>query len=732
MDRKFLIVANLLFAGSLSVVAKSPAWEQCVKEVRGPLDKRSAYYGDVIDALEKLREEPMFATNAAARAFVDQQIVSMCFVPYHPYLKRWKPVLEERVPGAARRSVEDGAVPYERRADLAISLAKYYAGVENYVEAEKVLRGLPQPPKKTPSKVAVKVPLAIVRLMLWQDRFEDAWKEVEVASRVDALEAAKCASGIPKGDADGARVKSLWARVGNPLDLFDFYSEGSEKCPEYVKEAAFAFVTNASNRLDHRGLVVLQRYCGDDSPRSVAARKAIRGQDFSKSFFTWHVTKPVNAAYANENWALVEELFGIFGATKGLRSPDMQRVRFIALVRLGKVETAQELVAPDAPLHLKCLADMAKGKDPSAQIVGGELPRKDMLALLKALVSEALAMGRSEVAEKIAEAYAKCHVDYPVREQRVVFSREPVTSINDWRKLYQGLDRQFCDRPFGARLDILYTDVATGRKLVEKTDKDTVDVKMELSSVCDTAGLHLFLRVEDPNARTVEKGLAGGVGTEMYFAPGLYEPYICFGSDPRKGVESAFQTAYDSKAQTRIDVEGRQTRNDFRSEVQFTDTDYVLHLFFAWDPMAEKLPTKDTPWRFECIAFTPSGPFSWGGSEGVHNSSLWGNLVFDLKSEEIAAIRRAIIYRTVKTWRKPGLIEIFDGWADDAVGDPSFYAEVLKPLEKELKGYEKEVTADMDDATVNRIYAAAVPRWKNIKHEIDALRRDWLQAELTK
>ena len=42
---------------------------------------------------------------------------------------------------------------------------------------------------------------------------------------------------------------------------------------------------------------------------------------------------------------------------------------------------------------------------------------------------------------------------------------------------------------------------------------------------------------------------------------------------------------------------------------------------------------------------------SWGGSQGVHESSSWGHLVFNLKGEEVTAIRKRLILGTYKNWK---------------------------------------------------------------------------------
>lgn len=83
-------------------------------------------------------------------------------------------------------------------------------------------------------------------------------------------------------------------------------------------------------------------------------------------------------------------------------------------------------------------------------------------------------------------------------------------------------------------------------------------------------------------------------GAEMYFAPGVNQPYTCIGFDPAKGVTFMFHTTYSNMNHKRLDRDA--PRKSFRSEVEFTETDYVLHLFFAWDGYYNKLPANGTDW----------------------------------------------------------------------------------------------------------------------------------------
>ena len=305
-----------------------------------------------------------------------------------------------------------------------------------------------------------------------------------------------------------------------------------------------------------------------------------------------------------------------------------------------------------------------------------------------------------------------------------------MSSIDAWRAIADSLEKSYVDVKMCGELDSLETDVATGRTTIEKTALDSKDAKMEVTAFCDVEGLKVVMRVVDQNARAVEQGFAGGIGTECYFAPGANEPYICFSSAPKEGVGFVFYTAYSSAYAQRVEFDDTKSPYALRQETEFTDGDYVLMITLPWRAFYQKLPAAaGTEWRFECLA----DGCSWGGSQGIHESSSWGHLVFNLKPAEIAAIRRRLVYDTYKTWSRTGhgQLSAFDRWGDSVVGDPEFSEAVLKPLEAALKAEAAKVTATMSDDEVNEVYEKGAKVWIGLDHEIDALRQAWLLKKFT-
>lgn len=743
--KKNIAVVCCLASFSLVAAPKPDQPWQTANKTKDEMWKQGKTCEQIIDALEKMRGETHYATNAYTRAYIDRMIVYLCRRPGWTGLKRWNINLEQRIPGTVRRTLDDDEVGFGQKIELAALLAEYLAGEKQFDEAEKVVRTAMQAPGKRVKYEDAKGYFALADVYRWQDRFEEAWQAIDKAFELDPKPSVGKAYQIAKDtrdEKDFARADAMAEKIADPSARIDAYEYAGRKTDK-TRKLVLDYIRNSQNDARRRAGLALYWFAADrEHPNErAAAFAALKAIDMAKANVGISWNCPLNTLFWHADWEGVEEVFKAFDGTKGLAEPRWQRQRLISLAALGRKEEALALIATNLTNEALKPVDRVKfevtkalltGADVGAVVAAAKLERKDEIAVVLTAARQALTFNLGEVTEKLAAKYSAYFVDFGQREMKVTHAKTPISSIADWRKLYGTLDRQVCDRKFGANLDALETDVATGRKAVEKTTLDSADAQMEVSAVSDVNGVHVFLRVEDPNARKVESGFAGGIGTEMYFAPGKYEPYICFGSDPRTGVEHAFQTTYTYADHKRIDVEGRSDKRAFRSETAFTDTDYVLHLYFAWDTFYQKLPKNGSKWRFECIAFGPKGPYSLGGSENVHNSSKFCDLVFDLKPEDITAIRRGLICRHVKSWAKLGHLDRFDKWADVEIGDPEFYNAVLKPIETELKGYAREVSADMSAEDVNRIFEKGLVRWLGISHEIDALRRTWLQDSLCK
>ena len=747
----FLIVCVAGFAG-IAAPQKFNLRQEVEKRVKAVYGKLTYKKAELVDTYEKMRAEEMFATNAFCRAFIDNWAVDMCRCRGMWELDGWDVRLGARIPAIAQRDLDDAEVPFGQRAKLAAKLSEYYAGENDYATAEKVMRTtLADKTKHTPEEDA-RAHLALANVYRWQDRFDEAWREIETAATFETKDYV-VAAGLALAKVDGAadRAEKLLVRLPSEFARLDCLL-GNRWTDAAMRKRAMDFVLCATNHPGDRAQTAMKWFGASGTPDCLKAFAAVKGLKIPEKpqYWIWNIfSNPIRWAKARGDWDHILRIYDTFlpmalvdhvSGRSPLRASNLQYAYALALTAKGEKDRVLEVIASNVvkkavkPLEkakFGLLEAFVAGGDVAAAAMSGEFEQNDRIELVRAAAHLALVLGQDDLAEKLSAKFRAFYVDQPQRTLKVAFSKEPVRSVTDWRKLYATLDRQDCDRKFGVNLEALATDVASRRELAQTTEKDSKDTHVEVSSVCDLKGLHIFLRVEDPNARAVEAGFAGGMGLELYFAPGKYEPYICFGVNPRTGVnDSGFHTKYDCATYRRVLL--AKDPENFRQEVDFTDTDYVVHLFFAWDAYYHRLPVGGTKWRFECLAFGPKGGATLGGSENVHNSSKFCDLAFELKKDDVTAIRRALIYRSAKKWRRNGRLDRFEKWNDVAVGDPEFYAEVLKPIETELDGYVKKVSLEMSDDDVNLVFEKALGRWLGIKHEIDALRKDWLAAKMFK
>lgn len=427
---------------------------------------------------------------------------------------------------------------------------------------------------------------------------------------------------------------------------------------------------------------------------------------------------------------------------KWMNQPDVRRNYMTALGACGRFAEAAEIAAeaaadektaPGEKLKFELFRAVLLKQDAEKILTGSRLSPKDRALAAADAGKLALLCGNNEAAEKLSAAYEAFFGEKISRTLPVRFFKTPVGTISDWRKVYGKLEKQYCDVRFRISADFLATDVATGPRNIQAGMNGKAGKFMEISALCDIDGLHIFLRVEDPDAQKVRLGFAPGYNTEMYFAAGRNQPYTCIGMEPAAGITYMFETTYNNANHRRPDR--AKPASSFRTETQFTDTDYVQHLFFGWENVYGKLPDPGSEYRYECIAWTPSGSFSWGGSHGVHAPSAWGSLRFDLTPEELNMIRRNILFRTFRNYRMvPRELrnaDLFTLWGDPEVGDPEFYRTKLAPLEKELKAWAAMVKENMTDEEVETVYVRALPRMKGLSDEVDRLRRQYLLERIT-
>ena len=745
-----IILASLILSPALIA---APNVEQLIRTARAELlkGKSRPAAAEEVAAYRELRERPEFATNGAARVYLTDQIVRLCGKPGMHTVSRWDGKLMDEVPTEAKRILDDKELSLRQKSAFAWYLATYLASEkEDFAAAEKVLDDLLAGfPKEKPFEKAL-VELNRVTLYRWQDRYDDAFRILAERVRpADPKRAAAAASALAIELHDMKKATPFWEKAGGEASELGYYAGkrdrfGDQPFYEECRARAKAYVENKDNPLQSRMSVVIDYFCGQSTDEERALRASVKEADFTKS--GWNVEPKLQAAIQYDDFELALELMELFKArekwhgfykTKTVRN----RVKIVCLGAVGRKDEAAALALaaagekgtdPVDAVKFRVSAAILKGEDPGPVVAVAGLPAADAAKVWRTAARQALLWKDSPTAERCAEEFAKLHVESPKRSMKVAWSDKTIGGISDWRAIAPSLDRQFADLKYRMSVEDLVTDVATGgRSPIEASALDAEDARVEISSVCDRKGVHVFLRVADPNARAVEAGFAGGIGGEFYFSPGPDRPYIVFAASPKDGFQRYnFVTSYERLGYMRPNVKDERTDIEgVTFDVEFSDSDYVEHLFFPWSNYFTDLPTDGHPWRFECVSWMPKGSYTWAGSHGPHQMMGWGDLVFALTPAQTTAIRRELLCKTRGNWRKTGCLDVFEKWADDEIGDPGFYAERLKPLETELAAAMSGVKPDMSDEEVNRIFELALVKCRGLKHEIDALRKDYLRRE---
>ncbi len=729
--------------------ANLKAAEQSFKAFVGAIDKTKAPYAVAIPWLEALKETAPYATNAQYRILVDRQILSWCRLNYWANIGRYDAAYcNAKLAELCKSVITDAALSPAQKETFVSALIDERASNDDFAGAEQAAReqiaraeALDPPDPKA----------AAGAWLLLSDAFALQEREADMVAAIERARAADPFRGTREGSDRALSFGGLdetvghwWREIDRPYEEALFFAEKGRLAAG--RKVAYDYVICPTNALRGR-IDILQRYFfADNEPDARAARQAI-GKEKGQAFFNWRGGGALEAAFKHGNYQLVADIFDDLSAVavpQKFASPTYTRIHIAALGALGRYDEAAALAraheadkgnSPLDTLKYQVYAAILSGTDALPLVEQSSCARKDKIEATLDAVRMCQIWDKLGVSEKYAEAYLKYFAPPPKRVAKVVWSDKTIDNITDWRALADGLESHTCDLPFKASLDFLETDVATGREKVtfEEGAKPT---RMSFTTVADRDALHLFLRVEDVEARRVESGAKGGVRTEMYFAPGVNEPYTCFGSNPRDGVSWDFATSYDSADHKRLDrtpLTGRR----FRSEVAFTDADYIVHIVFPWDDFYQKLPSPSAEWKFECLSWCPNGGFTWGGSVGIHNVSRWGTLKIDLTPQQLTEIRRGILLRALPDWRKHkyvgpfGALDYFETWADREIGDPDFYKASLKPLQDELVGYAARIKPDMTDDDVNEVYEKGLVRIKGLKYEIDRLRREYLARALT-
>lgn len=371
--------------------------------------------------------------------------------------------------------------------------------------------------------------------------------------------------------------------------------------------------------------------------------------------------------------------------------------------------------------------------------VAGDLNAAKRIKFLDRVASVAVISRNDNLARAFAKYRSLVQPTLDKKEYRTRFTNRRVAGAGDWDNIPFRPEEQRFERKYGGHgLDFMLTDVATGDRGSATQGKGDSIYPSSLQAVADEWGIHFLITFYDSRAREFESGALDPGSYECYIAPGDNQPYTCFLVRPVKdALGTIFSTSYDSPGHRRVD---QSNPLKFRSETIFTDDALKTYVAFSWDNFATLVPNKNSKWELECIFWGPV-PSAWNGTASIHGRSTWGTLSFDISDADRVKIFRAQLFKAVNAYKaekNPGAAlancaqgGVFDFWQDDAVGDPDFYNEVLKPLEAELDEAAARVKVGMPDAEVVSLTENYLQRWRDIRFTVGRLRAEYLKRGLT-
>ena len=339
-------------------------------------------------------------------------------------------------------------------------------------------------------------------------------------------------------------------------------------------------------------------------------------------------------------------------------------------------------------------------------------------------------LGDEESVRRLWKMRQEIAKPWPRRVMEVPYSEVPIRTAESWAKLSVSVDAQPLDRAFSCWLDVLVTDVGTGRGDV--SGGGAAASKPMFSAACDEWGVHLRFVERMANVRAIELCAEKGGLLEMYFAPGADAPHAAFLVDVAPGGKA---TVYNAQYETFGVRRVRDDARHFRSQIVFDGDRVETHVSVAWENYAGRLPTDGDEWEFEALRWSGSGNAAWNGTESIHGRSTWGRLKFRIPPAARNAIRRRQICAAAAAYRREKAVEQhYDGslswWEDPHVGDAVFYEKSLAPFVARLDALAERAKPEMSDAEVASFSDADLSALLDVRFEVSRRRHDWLEARV--
>lgn len=266
---------------------------------------------------------------------------------------------------------------------------------------------------------------------------------------------------------------------------------------------------------------------------------------------------------------------------------------------------------------------------------------------------------------------------------------------------------------------LLINDVNTVRESATAKPSDTCGVSF--FAVADKRGIHVYIESLDDKIDEVLAGLQRGGTFEMSLQPGAGQFY--------------YQWMIDVNPLKVSFVDWMSPHKNFRSLRDYLTCDvapipegFGIAMTVPWTALYDVLPADGDEWPLGVIPWTRNGGFTWGSGQ-VHELNRFGRLKFKGMNAMLPKIKHQLVLQAWGKYKREATnIKTF--WNDEQRGDRAFEDAVLTPFVEQLEAYGAEVKADMNAATVEKLFVEAVPSWNEFAYEVSNRREAYLKQKL--
>ena len=246
-----------------------------------------------------------------------------------------------------------------------------------------------------------------------------------------------------------------------------------------------------------------------------------------------------------------------------------------------------------------------------------------------------------------------------------------------------------------------------------------------VAAAYDADGVHVYLRLDDPDAWQMRDGVGEGAMVEYEFQPGGETP-------SHWQLMTSADTVTDQAAGWDSPRRGYRVAAEFiRQDAVSTDRSHGFHIFIPWLCCWTEFPSDGDVWRLSLVAKWADCFGALGGG-AVHELGRAMHLKFSIDGRVRAEMRRRMLRQAVGRYRAVrAKWEEAEFWDDPHLGDRMFYAAEVKPFVEALDAIAAEaMRPDLTDADVERLCRERLFDLAEFRLTLDARRAAFVKKRL--